>query len=108
MAKIRIKKLPPEPPVSRYKLRWVYSFFALTAPVWIPILFGNVPMSNEMARNVGHIGMVLMLILPLSPIWVWDKRRIRIYLIILFCALPFLAIGAFIFGWWATVVHFGP
>ena len=47
MVKIRIKKLPPEPPVSHYKLRWACSFFGLTAPVWIPILFYAIPMSKK-------------------------------------------------------------
>lgn len=67
MVKIRIKKLPPEPPVSHCKLRWACSFFGLTAPVWIPLLFSAIPMSKKLAESVALFGMLGMLVLPLTP-----------------------------------------
>ena len=83
MAKIRIKKLPPEPPVSHYKLRWACSFFGLTAPVWIPILFYAIPMSKKLAESVSSFGMLGMLVLPFIPLTLWEGRRLRTYLTIL-------------------------
>ena len=108
MAKIRIKKLPPEPPVSHYKLRWACSFFGLTAPVWIPILFYAIPMSKKLAESVSSFGMLGMLVLPFIPLALWEGRRLRTYLTILMCATPFLMVAAFLLGWIALMVHFGP
>ena len=108
MVKIRIKKLPPEPPVSHCKLRWVCSFFGLTAPVWIPLLFSAIPMSKKLAESVALFGMLGMLVLPFIPLTLWEGRRLRTYLTILMWATPFLMVAAFLLGWLALIEHFGP
>ena len=97
-------------PVSHYKLRLVYSFFALISPVWIPLLCIILPFSIPRNLHGDAVEFVLfwMLLLPLTPIALWSGQRLINYVVILIGAIPFLVAAGSLLVWMASMAHFGP
>lgn len=94
-------------PVSHYKLRCVYSFFALISPVWIPLLCIILPFF--IPRNLhGDVVVFLMWSLPFTPLALWSGQRLINYVVILIGAIPFLVAAGSLLVWMASVAHFGP
>lgn len=97
-------------PVSHYKLRLVYSFFALISPVWIPLLCIILPFSipRNLEEDVVKLVLFGMWSLLFTPLALWSGQRLRNYVVILIGAIPFLAAAGSLLVWMASVEHFGP